>query len=68
MQTDDLLEAILPLDVWDTHTHLQGETLGARSFWEIGHYFWYLSELLAAGYPADYRSLPTRPVSRRRAS
>jgi hypothetical protein len=57
VQTEDLLEAILPLDVWDTHTHLQGETLGARSFWEIGHYFWYLSELLAAGYPADYRSL-----------
>jgi hypothetical protein len=58
VQSEDLLEAILPLDVWDTHTHLQGATLGARSFWEIGHYFWYLSELLAAGYPAGYRSLP----------
>jgi glucuronate isomerase len=55
---EDLLEAILPLPVWDTHTHLKGTALAARSFWDVGHYFWFLRELLAAGYPAGYRSLP----------
>jgi glucuronate isomerase len=57
VQREELLEAIMPLPVWDTHTHLQGATLAARSFWDIGHYFWFLRELLAAGYPANYRSL-----------
>src|SRR5438093_7100666 len=53
----ELFDAILPLEVWDTHTHLRGAALAARSFWDVGHYFWFLRELLAAGYPADYRSL-----------
>ncbi len=44
---------ILACDVWDTHTHLQGNSLAARDFWEIGHYFWLLRELRAAGYPDD---------------
>jgi glucuronate isomerase len=52
-----LVEDILPLPVWDTHTHLQGAALPATSFWDIGHYFWYLQQLVAAGYPADHRSL-----------
>ena len=47
----------MPLPVWDSHTHLQGAALPAASFWDIGHYFWYLQQLVAAGYPADHRSL-----------
>jgi hypothetical protein len=58
MQRQELFDAILPLEVWDTHTHLRGAALAARSFWDIGHYFWFLRELLAAGYPNNYRSLP----------
>src|SRR5262245_21731311 len=58
MDRDELREAVLPLPVWDTHTHLIGASLPARSFWEIGHYFWFLRELLAAGYPPDHDSLP----------
>src|SRR2546421_4019644 len=58
MERQELFEAIRSLDVWDTHTHLQGAALAAGSFWDIGHYFWFLRELLAAGYPANYRALP----------
>ena len=56
MDRDELREALSPLPVWDTHTHLIGAALPARSFWEIGHYFWFLRELVAAGYPADHRT------------
>ncbi len=49
-----LREAIINCDVWDTHTHLLGDQLAAPNFWEIGHYFWLLRELKAAGYPADH--------------
>lgn len=28
------------LPVFDTHTHLVGDRLSARDFWEIAHYFW----------------------------
>jgi glucuronate isomerase len=54
---ESLLDAITPLPVWDSHTHLRGAALPAASFWDIGHYFWYLQQLVAAGYPADHRSL-----------
>lgn len=57
----DLRDAILDCDVWDTHTHLNGTQLPAQDFWEIGHYFWLLRELRAAGYPADHAEMP-RPV------
>jgi hypothetical protein len=46
------------LPVYDTHTHLRGECLGAQDFWDIGHYFWFVRELEAAGYPTDAMSLP----------
>lgn len=36
----------------------RASTLARQLVWDIGHYFWFLRELLAAGYPADYRSLP----------
>jgi len=49
VRTDELRETILGLPVWDTHTHLAGGRLPARDFWEIGHYFWFLLELKAAG-------------------
>jgi glucuronate isomerase len=51
VETRALREAVLKLPVWDTHTHLIGSRLAARDFWEIGHYFWFLLELKAAGYP-----------------
>jgi len=53
----DLRAAILACDVWDTHTHLIGAELPASDFWEIGHYFWLLRELRAAGYPAEHAQM-----------
>jgi hypothetical protein len=50
--------AVAELPVWDTHTHLVGSRLAARDFWEIGHYFWFLLELKAAGYPQKPDALP----------
>jgi glucuronate isomerase len=58
MNREELLGRILQMDVWDTHTHLTPEALPAKSFWEIGHYFWFLRELQAAGYPARAGQLP----------
>jgi hypothetical protein len=58
MNRDTMREAVLELPVWDTHTHLTGRTLAARDFWEIAHYFWFLLELQAAGYPS-----PREPLS-----
>ena len=40
-------ERIMGLPVFDTHTHLIGDRLGARDFWEIAHYFWFYRELQA---------------------
>ena len=52
MSRTDLLDDILALPVWDTHNHLEGsKTLCAQSFWDFGHYFWYLRELQGVGYP-----------------
>jgi len=45
------------MDVWDTHTHLVGDALPAQSFWDIAHYFWFLRELRAVGYPQDAEAL-----------
>ncbi len=58
MNRDVLCEEILELPVWDTHTHLEPDSLAARSFWDIGHYFWFLRELQAAGYPQHPETLP----------
>ncbi len=55
---DALRDAIWQLPVWDTHTHLVGGKLPAATFWDIGHYFWLLRELRAAGYPAEADYLP----------
>jgi hypothetical protein len=51
-------DEILALPVWDTHTHLVPEMLAAQTFWDIGHYFWFLRELQAAGYPRHPDELP----------
>ena len=48
------------LPVFDAHTHLVGEKLRASDFWEIAHYFWFLRELIAAGYPAGYESMTAK--------
>lgn len=49
---------IMGLDVLDTHTHLVGEKLPAQDFWQIAHYFWFLSELRTGGYPMNAEDLP----------
>ncbi|NHW37153.1 glucuronate isomerase [Paenibacillus aceris] len=49
---------ILQQPVLDTHTHLVGDRLTAKDFWEIAHYFWLFRELQAAGYPANAMELP----------
>ncbi|MBT2765901.1 glucuronate isomerase [Paenibacillus sp. ISL-20] len=51
-------EQIMGLPVFDTHTHLIGDRLGARDFWEIAHYFWFYRELQAGGYPDEADKLP----------
>lgn len=58
MDRPELLQHVLALPVWDTHTHLTPDRLPAQSFWEIGHYFWFLRELQAAGYPDNPDELP----------
>jgi glucuronate isomerase len=58
MERQELYQAILATPVWDTHTHLTPDQLPAQNFWEIGHYFWFLRELQAAGYPVDAEALP----------
>ncbi len=50
------------LPVFDTHTHLKGMSLPAQNFWDIGHYFWFIRELQAVGYPANPMAL--RPARR----
>ncbi|OXM86553.1 hypothetical protein [Paenibacillus rigui] len=53
LNREKFIERIMELDVLDTHTHLVGDRLAARSFWDIAHYFWLNREMQAAGYPAD---------------
>ncbi|WP_248927651.1 glucuronate isomerase [Paenibacillus hamazuiensis] len=54
------VEKTMQMDVLDTHTHLVGDRLPARDFWEIAHYFWLFRELEAGGYPADAAELPEK--------
>lgn len=52
MNQDSFTDEVISLPVWDTHNHLEGSrTLCAQSFWDFGHYFWYLRELEGVGYP-----------------
>ncbi len=60
MKRTEFREQIAALDVWDTHTHLIAGELAAADFWDIGHYFWYLRELKAAGYPSNAGDLPEK--------
>ncbi|MCC3374547.1 glucuronate isomerase [Cohnella sp. REN36] len=55
---DEFMAQIMGLPVFDTHTHLVGDRLGARDFWELAHYFWLLREMQAGGYPANAAELP----------
>jgi hypothetical protein len=56
----DFMEEIGQLPVLDTHTHLIGDRLAARDFWEIAHYFWLFRELQAGGYPDEPMELPEK--------
>ena len=58
MTRQELQNVVHHLNVWDTHTHLKADALPAQTFWDIGHYFWFLRELQAAGYPEEPESLP----------
>lgn len=58
MDRGEFLQEILDTPVWDTHTHLTVDALPATCFWDIGHYFWFLRELQAAGYPQKPELLP----------
>jgi glucuronate isomerase len=53
-------DEVLRMPVFDTHTHLNkpGVPVPARDFWDIAHYFWFLEELWAVGYPRDAARLP----------
>ncbi|NOU97225.1 glucuronate isomerase [Paenibacillus sp. LMG 31456] len=55
---EPFMKEVAGLPVLDTHTHLVGDRLCAKDFWEIAHYFWFFRELQAAGYPADAMDLP----------
>ncbi|MCR8635099.1 glucuronate isomerase [Paenibacillus radicis (ex Xue et al. 2023)] len=57
-QREQFMNEVASLAVLDTHTHLVGDRLCAKDFWEIAHYFWFFRELQAAGYPADAMDLP----------
>ncbi|TVQ29437.1 MAG: hypothetical protein EA382_00220, partial [Spirochaetaceae bacterium] len=47
-------------NVFDTHTHLdESENVAAANVWDILHYFWFLRELRAAGYPSTDVQLST---------
>jgi glucuronate isomerase len=56
----DFQTKVLALPVFDTHTHLgeRGVAVPAQNVWDILHYFWFFRELVAAGYPANAKSLP----------
>lgn len=58
MNKQDFYDEIMGSEIFDTHTHLIGDRLCARSFMEIGGYSWFLSELQAAGYSKDAANLP----------
>ncbi|MCE9613810.1 MAG: hypothetical protein K8T26_06005 [Lentisphaerae bacterium] len=52
-------DEVLALPAWDTHNHLDSsEHLGAQTFWDIAHYFWFVRELESTGYPANADELP----------
>lgn len=53
MNKEDFISEIMQIDVVDTHSHLIGDRLAAKDFWQIGEYFWLLLELQAGGYPKD---------------
>ena len=60
---DELAQQVMSLPTWDTHNHLEGsETLCAQTFWDFGHYFWFLRELQGVGYPwlDEAMALPER--------
>lgn len=58
MGREDFRNVVLGIEVFDTHTHLSESGMVAKSFWDIVHYFWFLRELKAAGYPKDPGSIP----------
>ena len=62
MTRQKIRTAVTKLPVFDTHTHLNMPNIpiAARNFWDIGHYFWFLRELIAAGYSPDAEKLPER--------
>lgn len=52
MQTVELIEQIIGLPVFDTHSHVNapGRPLGARNFADLGYYFWLSQQLQGVGW------------------
>ena len=65
IKKDDFTARIMEIDIFDTHSHLTGDRLGARDFWEIGEYFWFLEELFASGYPGSFFDFFKPPEERK---
>ena len=58
--TRAITDWVMDLSVFDTHTHLDtSENVAASDVWDILHYFWFLRELRAAGYPPPDAQLST---------
>ncbi len=55
MKTEDLIQSILELPVFDTHSHLNapGRPLAAQCFSDIGHYFWLSQQMRGVGWQAS---------------
>ena len=55
----EILEAVLELPEFDTHTHLNnpGVPIMARTFWDIGEYFWFKREWFHDSAERRYVSL-----------
>ncbi|SDD32223.1 glucuronate isomerase [Paenibacillus sp. UNCCL117] len=60
MNREEWISRVMGMAVLDTHTHLVGDRLAAKDFWELADYFWLFRELQSAGYPAYAAELPER--------
>lgn len=58
MKQAEFLRALSEIPVYDAHTHLVGDALCAKDFWQIVHYFWFLREMQGAGYPEEPEAAP----------
>jgi hypothetical protein len=55
MSMNELHQRIIELPVFDTHSHVNapGRPIGARSFADVGHYFWLSQQMNGVGWKAS---------------